>query len=495
MSNHYYMGIDSSTQSCKAIISDLDGNIVCQGTAVNAPVIVPQPGWAEQDPDDNWDKFCKAVQNALAKFPYPKSEIVAVGLTGQRGTATLLDKNGEHVYRFITWQDKRFWDILTGQWFKENPDIVENAYKVTSVQGWLAQKLTGQFQDCSVYPPVGPMAVFAQLAWPEDSKTYEDYGLPREKLMDLVQPGVVYGPLTKEAAEATGLPVGIPIVAAAGDKQSETLGAGVINPGEFYISYGTSAGINTPVANKYPMSANGSYTAFGSGVPGTYNAEGDLLRSHWIVTWFKEQFGHAAVEEAKRRGTSAEDIFNEEAANVSPGSDGLIVFPFWDARPWYPQARGLMLGFHGNQHGRAHVFRAILEGIAYGLRVSMDTMVNDFGTPASKIVIGGGGSKSDIGMQASADIFGVPCLRGHTSESCALGAAIAAAAGSGDYKSVPEAIAHMTRCVQTFDPIPENVKIYNEYYEKVFKQIYPSLENVFTNINELTNNVVSATVL
>lgn len=492
MSGQYFMGVDSGTQSCKVVITDVKGNIVCQGSGVNEPVVVLQPGWAEQNPEDNWVKFCQAVKNALAKFPHSKSEIVAIGLTGQRGTTTLLDKNGDPLRRFITWQDKRFFDV--GQWYKNNePEIVEKAYKISSVQGWLAQKLTGIFRDCSVYPPAGPDAVYALQAWPDDPKVYEDYGLPREKLMELIPPGSVYGPLTKAAAEATGLPEGILVIAAAGDKQEESLGAGVITPGEFYVTFGTAGTVLTTVRDKYPVSKDGSYFAFGSAVPGAYSAEGGLFRSHWIVTWFKEEFGHAAIEEAKRRGISAEEILNEEAEKIPPGSDGLIVFPFWDARPWYPQAKGMILGFHGSDHTRAHVFRAILEGISYGLRGSMRVISNDIGQPIKKIVIGGGGSKSKIGMQSAADIFGMPCQKVHTSETCALGAAITAAVGSDYFKSFTEAVTHMNRNTETFDPIPANVKMYNDYYEKIFTQIYPSFERVFTDLNELTNNRVSAT--
>jgi len=492
MSNKYFMGIDSGTQSCRAIIIDMEGNIVCQGSAVNEPVAVLQLGWAEQNPEDNWNKFCQAVQNALAKFPHPKSEIVAVGLTGQRGTSILIDKNGHELRPFITWQDKRFFEV--GQWLKNNePENVEKAYKITSVQGWLVQKLTGLFQDCSVYPPAGPMAVYALQAWPDDPKVYDEYGLPREKLMDLIPPVTIHGPLTKKAAEATGLPEGIPIFAAAGDKQEEALGAGVISSGEFYVTFGTAGTVLTSVYDKYPMSKDASYFAFGSAAPGAFSVEGGLFRSHWIVTWFKEEFGRDAIEEGKRRGISAEEVLNEEAEKVPPGSEGLIVFPFWDARPWYPQAKGMIMGFHGSDHTRAHVFRAILEGICYGLRGSMEVISSDVRQPIKKVVIGGGGSKSKIGMQAAADIFGVSCQKAHISETCALGAAITAAVGSGNFKSFPEAVSHLNRNAVTYDPIPENVKLYNEYYEKVFTQIYPSLEKVFTDLNGLTNNIVSAT--
>jgi xylulokinase len=483
MSGPYLMGIDTGTQGCKAVITDLTGNIVCQDYYTHEPMIALQPGWAEQNPEDNWIKFCKAVQGALAKFPYPKTELVAVGLTGQRGTSTMLDQDGNHLRRFVVWLDVRSGTI--GQWYKNNePHLADKAYKVTSVLGWLAQKLTGNFVDCPAFPPQGPGMVNVLLAWPEDSKSYEDYGFPREKMMDLVQPGGLFGTLTKAAAEATGLPEGIPIIASAGDKQQEVLGGGAIQPGEYYVTYGTLSSVCTTHYGSYPASKDGMYYTLGASVPGAYSPE-TSVRGHWMVTWFKEEFGHAAVEEAFKRGVSPEQILNEEAEKVPPGCQGLMVFPFFDARTWYPQAKGLVLGFYNGHHKRPHVFRAILEGIAYGLRGPMYAMANDIGQPIKKVVIGGGGSKSNIGMQATADIFGVPCIRAHTSETCALGAAMSAAVGTSIFKSYPEVVAQMTRGIATFDPIPANVQLYNEYYEKIFTQIYPSLEKVFTSLNDI----------
>lgn len=193
------------------------------------------------------------------------------------------------------------------------------------------------------------------------------------------------------------------MIVAAGDKQEEALGAGILKPGEFYVTCGTASSVSTPVYDRYPQSKEASYVGYGSAIPGTYNAEGGLLRSYWIVSWFIEEFGQAAVEEGKKRGIADADVLNEEAEKIPPGSEGLLVFPFWDAQPWYPQATGLLLGFRGSNHQRAHV-------------------------------------------------------------------------------------------TETFDPIPGNVKMYHDFYEKVFLQICPSLKGVFTNLNELTGNIVPATV-
>lgn len=484
MTKKYLIGIDSGTQSTKVVASDNDGNVLLVTQAVHEPMFQLQPGWAEQHPEDNWAKFCQATREAMEKLPFPKSEIAAIGLTGQRGTSTLVDRDGNHLRPFIVWLDIRYGNI--GQWLKENePEIVAKAYKLTSVQGWLNKKLTGEFKDCAAYPPTGPASVTTSFSWPEDPKEYESFGIPREMLVDLVPPGTVYGCITKEAAELTGLPEGLPVVSGAGDKQCEVLGGGAIAPGEAYATYGTLSSLITTVYDQYVASPTGAYYTLGAAVPGAWSPE-TSVRGHWMVTWFKEEFGNSAVLEAAKRGVSAEQILNEEAEKVPPGSQGLIVFPYWDARAVCPEARGMMFGFYNGTHKRPHVFRAILEGIAYGLRSSIDTYSVDFGVPIQKVVVGGGGSKSDIGMQATADIWGVPIQRPHTSETCALGAAMEAAVGTGMYQDFPEAVQYMTRAQRTFEPIPANQKLYDDVYNQVFTKVYPSFKEVFKNLNRIT---------
>jgi len=483
MSKEYLVGVDSGTQGAKVIVSDAKGNIVSTGAAVHEPMFQLGPGWAEQHPQDNWVKFCQACQEAIARLPVPKSELAAVGVTGQRGTTALLDKNGTPIRPFVVWLDPRCagW----AHWIRENePESYEKTYKISSVQGWLVKHLTGEFKDCIAYPGIGPMALYLDLALPDDPKVYEVYGMPREKIMDMVDPGTVYGVITKAAAEATGLPEGLPVVAGAGDKQCEVLGGGATRRGNAYVTYGTLSSLCTTSYDKPMVAKAGEYYSFGSALPGVWHAE-TSVRGHWMVTWFKEEFGYAAVVEAEKRGISPEQVLNEEAEKVPPGAEGLVLFPYFDARPFVPEATGLILGFYDAVHKRPHVFRAILEGIAYGLRGGLQVFEQDSGVPISKVVVGGGGSKSDLGMQATADIFGIPCTRPHTPETCALGAAMEAAVGVGMYKDFDEVVEHMTRAKSVFEPIPENVKLYNDIYERVFTQIYPSLEGVFKSLNEI----------
>lgn len=485
MSKGYVVGVDSGTQGAKVVVTDAAGNIVSEGATVHAPMFALSPGWAEQHPEDNWVKFCQACQQAMANLPVPKSELAAIGITGQRGTTALLDEEGNPFRPFVVWLDPRMgtWP----QWVRENePESYEKTYKISSVQGWLVKQLTGVFADCVAYPPAGPGSVNALLAWPDDPAEFEAWGMPREKVMDIVPPGTVYGPLTRVAAEATGLPEGLPVVAAAGDKQCEVLGAGAIAPGQAYVTYGTLSSICTTVYDQPIFAKAGEYYTLGAAVPGAWGPE-TSVRGHWMVTWFKEEFGRDAIEEAKTRGISAEQILNEEmvTGEVPPGSHGLLVYPYWDARPYAPQASGVILGFYDAVHKRPHVFRAILEGIAYALRGALEVYGRDSGVPITDVWVGGGGSKSDIGMQATADIFNMSCKRPHTPETCALGGAISAAVGAGLYSDFHEAAAAMTRSIGVFEPIPKNVAMYDAVYNRVFTKLYAALEEVFTNLNDI----------
>jgi sugar (pentulose or hexulose) kinase len=486
MSKGYVVGFDSGTQSVKFIVVDAKGNIVSEGSAAHESTFHQQPGWTEQHPEDNWVKFCQACQETMARLPVPKSELAAVGVTGQRGTTTVVDEDGTPIRPFVLWLDPRYVDFPN--WLRQNePENYDKAYKFISVQGWLVKHLTGEFKDCIAYPPAPIRAIDTpKLAWSEDPATYEAVGVSREKMLDVYPPGTVYGTITREAAEATGLPEGLPVVAGAGDKQCEALGAGAVTRGRAYITYGTYSSIAITTYDRPIVAKAGEYHTLGAAVAGAWGSEGGIGRGHWLVSWFRDQFASQAVEEARKRGVSPEQILNEEAEKVPPGAEGLILFPYWLPWPTIPQAKGLILGFYDAVHKRPHVFRAILEGIAYGLRGIRDILVRDSGVPIEAVTIGGGGSKSNLGMQATADILGIPCSRPHTPETCALGAAIDGAVGVGMYADFEDAIKHMTRSERVFEPIPQNQELYDAIYEKVFTQIYPSLEGVFTSLNELS---------
>ena len=199
-----------------------------------------------------------------------------------------------------------------------------------------------------------------------------------------------------------------------------------------------------------------------------------------MVSWFLAQFGQVEMQASHEQGCSPESLLDRLASDVPIGSDGLVVLPYWSPgiRVPGPEARGAVIGFT-DKHTRAHVYRAILEGIAFGLKEGSARIVAKSKVPLRELRVSGGGAQSDVAMQLSADIFGIPALRPHTTETSGLGAAICAAVGAGHYRSFPAAIAAMTRLGTRFDPAPNAMKTYQFVYESVFRDLYTQLQPLY----------------
>ena len=275
------------------------------------------------------------------------------------------------------------------------------------------------------------------------------------------------------------------MIAAAADKACEVLGAGCLEPGVACLSYGTTATVNT-TSSRYvePIPLLPAYPA---AVPGAYNLEIQIYRGYWMVSWFKQEFGLREAQLAEQRGCTPEALFDELIEDVPPGAMGLTLLPFWS--PGFkvpgPEAKGAIIGF-GDVHKRAHVYRAILEGLAYALRQGLERTEKRLKTPAREVRVSGGGSQSDAAMQITADIFNRPASRPHVYETSGLGAAMDAAVGLGLHADFDAAIKQMTRVRRTFQPRPEAREIYEQLYRRVFCRMYKRLKPLYTEIRSIT---------
>jgi len=469
LEKEYLIALDSGTTACKVIIVDKNGNVVAEATQLHEPFFSRQPGWAEQNPRDWWIKFCKATRDALKKAEIPLGKLAALGITTQRGTLIPLDKDGNELRPAICWIDIRPWPRY--KWIKENePEILRKTYKIVGVQSWFVYKLTGEWKDSKASTFLG----LSRETWDWDKRLVDLGELPREMLPEFHLPGEVLGYVTVKAAKETGLPEGLPVVAGCGDKQSGTLGTGCLEPEQLMISYGTalSLGATTYEPPSPPLLARLS------GIPCAYNAEIGLSGGFWMCEWFKEQFCLNDLKE-----------LDEKAAAIPAGSHGLVVQPYWWGGNWCstlgPVARGAVLGWTGI-HTCVHFFRAILEGIVYEARHCKELTEKYLRTSFRDIRVAGGGAKSDLVMQITADILGQRVGRTQTTSVEALGAAMLAAKGSELYKTIEEAVTNMSRVVQTFEPIPMNVKLYDKIYRRVYLKIYPSVEKLYKEIMEIT---------
>jgi sugar (pentulose or hexulose) kinase len=366
------------------------------------------------------------------------------------------------------------------------PGIWQNTYKYLFLTGYLTYRLVGRFVD-SVGCQVGYVPFdYKDLRWAAMSN-WKWQAVPMDPglLPDLAPPASPLGEISAEASAATGIPAGLPLIAAGADKACEVLGAGCLEPYRGCLSYGTTATINTThqrYVEPIPL-----IPPFPSAVPGAYCLEFQIYRGFWMVSWFKQEFGHHEQRLAEERGVEPEALFDELVEQVPPGSMGLVLQPYWSPgiKIPGPEAKGAIIGF-GDVHTRAHVYRAILEGLAYALREGKERSERRSGVAMTELRVSGGGSQSDAAMQLTADIFGLPAARPHLYETSGLGAAIDAAVGLGLQPDFPTAVAAMTRVSRVFEPIPANRAIYDGLYHKVYRRMYRSLQPLYGQIRALT---------
>jgi sugar (pentulose or hexulose) kinase len=508
------LALDNGTQSVRALLFDLRGNLVARSRVELEPYFSRQPGWAEQDPSYFWESLCAACQRLWSTIDLPREAIGGVALTTQRSTVVNMGPDGEVLRPAVVWLDQRrtegvrpiggLWGLafkLAGMsetvayfqaeaeanWLRAyQPEIWAQTHKYLFLSGYLTYRLTGHFVD-SVGCQVGYVPFdYKNLRWAAgwDWK-WQAAPVEPEMLPDLVPPGQILGEVTREAAEATGILAGTPVVSAAADKACEVIGAGALEPHVGCLSYGTTATINTtheryieviPLIPPYPAA-----------VPGRYSLEIQIYRGYWMVSWFKQQFAHRELRLAEERGCEPEELFDELVDQVPPGSLGLMLQPYWSPglKVPGPEAKGAVIGF-GDVHTRAHLYRAILEGLAYALREGKERTERRSGVPITELRVAGGGSQSDAALQLTADVFGLPVARPHTYEASGLGAAIDVAVGLGLHPDFATAVGEMTRLGEAFEPTPHGQAIYDALYRRVYKQMYHRLKPLYEEIRDIT---------
>jgi sugar (pentulose or hexulose) kinase len=299
-----------------------------------------------------------------------------------------------------------------------------------------------------------------------------------------VPPTQVLGTITKSASKATGIPEGLPLIATASDKATEVIGAGCLGPSIGCLSFGTTATINT--THKKYVEVIPLIPPYPAAIPGAYSMEVQINRGFWMVSWFKEEFGLEEKFEAADRKIEPEFLFDELLEQSPPGSDGLILQPFWSPgiKIPGPEAKGAVIGFN-DTHRRSHLYRAIIEGLGYGLLEGAQRTQKRSRVPIKALRAVGGGSQSDGVMQIMADIFGLPVSRQRIYEASGLGAAIDVAVGLGLHSDFQTAVNEMTHQGRSFEPNLTNHRLYMELYERVYKKMYQSLKPMYHDIKDI----------
>lgn len=510
------LAIDYGTQSVRALVFNAQGDLLYKARLLVEPYFSSAPGLAEQHPQVFWENLCQVCQQ-LWKMPgVERQRLAGVALTTQRSTLINLDAQGEPLRPAIVWLDQRRteglkpvggpWGLafaLSGMrrtvaylqaeaeanWISTHqPEIWAKTHKFLFLSGYLTSRLVGKYVD-SVGCQVGYIPFdYKHKRWSSwwDWK-WQAVPMKQALLPDLVQPASLLGEITSEAAAATGIPAGLPLIAAASDKACEIIGAGALDPHIGAISYGTTATINTthtryieliPLIPPYP-----------SAVPEAYSLELQIYRGYWMVSWFKEEFGQTEQRLAAERGLEPEELFDELVQAVPPGSQGLILQPYWSPglKVPGPEARGAVIGF-GDVHTRAHLYRAILEGVAYALREGAERTSRRSGVPITELRVAGGGSQSRQAMQLTANIFGLPASRPHVYEASGLGAAIDAAVGLGMHPNFASAVNSMTRVKDTFEPEAGLQAVYDDLYKQVYLRMYRQLQPLYETLYRLNQS-------
>ncbi|NTW08343.1 MAG: carbohydrate kinase [Anaerolineaceae bacterium] len=507
------LAIDHGTQSARALLFDPQGNLLAKERVPIEPYYSTAPGLAEQDPAVFWNALCSACKGLFKQKGVDTSSIAAVALTTQRSTMINLDADGKPLRPAIVWLDQRraegmppvggLWGAAfkvagasdtvaylqaeaEANWISTNqPEIWKSTRHYLFLSGYLVHLLTGRFVD-SVGSQVGYVPFdYKSQRWASSSDwKWQAIPLDPALLPELISQGQELGRITPEAAAATGIPAGLPLIAAAADKACEVIGAGSLDPSIACLSYGTTATINT-THDKY-IEVIPLIPPYPSAVPGLYSFEIQIYRGYWMVSWFKQEFGLREERLASEKGVEPEVLFDELVESVPPGSQGLVLQPYWSPglRSPGPEARGAIIGF-GDVHTRAHIYRAILEGLAYALREGAERTEKRSKVKIKELRVAGGGSQSRAAMQLTADIFGLPTARPHVYEASGLGAAIDAAVGAGLHPDFPTAVAAMTRIGETFTPDSRNHRVYDELYNEIYLKMYPKLQPFYKKIRKI----------
>lgn len=513
MDGEYILTIDCGTQSARAILFNDEGALINIEKKSFEPYFSVYPGWAEQNPEVYWEAICKCCNGLKAKDEEKWEKIIGVCLTTQRDTVVNVDKYGNVLRPAIVWLDQRMakcddpMPILNSilfstvgmknaleitrrkskaNWIRENqPDIWDKTYKFLLLSGYLTYKFTGEFVD-SIANQIAHLPFdYKKKSWPDINQSYRwsMFGIDTDKLYELVEPGTIIGGINKEAAEATGIKEGTPFIAGGSDKGCETLGTGCLSPDSVSLSFGTTATAQTTTKEYIePLTFMPAYPSI---IPGCYNPEVEIFRGYWMISWFKKEFCSRELIESSERNISPEEILNERLNSVPPGCQGLVLQPFWGPGLKTPSAKGSIIGF-GDIHTRAHIYRAIIEGINYALIDGVERIESKSKVKVQKVMVSGGGSQSDTICQITADMFNKPVYKERTYETSGLGAAITGFVGAKVYASYDEAVKKMIHYNKIYYPNTENVRVYSDLYNKVYKKIYPKLQGIYKEIQSIT---------
>lgn len=506
----YLLGIDVGTSGTKALVIDtaLDGAVAGSAT-VTYPLYTPKPLWAEQDPEDWWQATISAVGQAIEKAGIEGKDVRGIGLSGQMHGSVFLDEADRVLRPAILWCDQRTaaecdWitetvgfekvieltsnPVLTGFtagkiiWLRNNePETYAKVNKVLLPKDYIRLRLTGEYATEVSDASGTSLFNVRKRAWADEM--LDAIGIPKGWMPKCYESPEVTGRITEEASSATGLAAGTPVVGGGGDQAAGAVGNGIVEPGIISSTVGTS-GVVFAFADQPVVDSKLRVHTFCHAVPGKWHVMGVMLSAGGSLRWYRDTFAEVECAVAKNIDGDPYDLISEEADTAPPGSEGLIFLPYLTGeRTPYPDpnAKGVFFGIT-LRHGKPYFARAVLEGVAYGLKDSFE-ILKEMKIPMTQVRASGGGARSAVWRQILTDVIGTEHVTINVSEGPAFGVALLAGVGTGVYSSVRDAC-HSTISVElSTEPNEENAPVYSKYYQ-VYKSLYQSLKDDFRAVAE-----------
>ena len=488
-----FLGLDVSTTAAKALLIDGAGVVVSSAT-VELALSTPKPLWSEQDPHDWWDGIAKSIRQALADAGASGARVAGVGLTGQMHGLVMLDAGGNVLRPAILWNDQRTAaqcdqirarlgkprlvqltgnDALTGftapkiLWVREHePEVYARTAHVLLPKDYVRYRLTGDYATDKAGAAGTLLMDIKTRDW--SPEVLDALDIPAGWLPMTHEGPEVTGRISAEAAEATGLAEGTLVVGGGGDQAAQAVGVGAVEPGIVALTLGTSGVVFASTGEPF-VEPEGRLHAFCHAVPGCWHLMGVMLSAAGSLRWYRD--------------TLAPDIAFDKllapAADVPPGSEGLRFLPYLTGeRTPHPDplARGAFVGLTV-RHTRAHMTRAVLEGVAFGLRDSFELMRSAGLAEIRQVRVSGGGAKSPLWRQILANVLGVELVTVTTTEGAAYGAALLAGVGAGAWPDVDAACQGTVELTGSVEPQPGSVARYEGFYAH-YRQLYPALRAI-----------------
>lgn len=496
---NYIIGIDIGTQGTKTTLFDVSGSVIAQSVETSN-LISPQPGIVEQDPQDVFSSVVNTIRDVMEKSGVGKNEIAAIGFDGQMAGVMGIDENFEAATYYDSWLDTRcekYIELmkntcrkeivqLTGcpvtydhgpkilWWMHERPDAYARVAKFVMIHGYVAGKLCGLKADDAYIDYTNihftGFADNKNKVWSKE--LLKAFGVEESKMPRIISPWTIVGGIVKEFAMLCALKEGTPIVAGCGDSAATSLGAGIVHTGQVFDVAGTASIFSCCVDRYGPDTKHEALMQMRSVVDGYWQPLAYIGGGGLCVRWFKDNVSKSDY-----------DTLQNEAGLIAPGSNGIVFNPHFSGRvcPNNPNVKGSFIGLDWI-HTRAHMYRAILEGIAYEYRFYLEILRDSLaGIKLERVHVIGGGAKSALFNKIKADVLGLDYTVLKNNDTATLGCAIIAGHGVGIYADIQKTAQSMAQSISSIPCEAKNYEAYGKYYE-AYKEVFGALEGIYKNL-------------